>query len=94
MRVHLNLDVRGACVRPKKRSQLTPCNFSLSRSIRTILVTKYHFLVLQRVYNFYFINSYIGFFCLLIKISIENFYLLETENKENFMKKFRRWKIR
>ena len=25
VRAHLNLDVRGACVRPKKRSQLTPC---------------------------------------------------------------------
>ena len=24
VRVHLNLDVRGVCVRPKKRSQLTP----------------------------------------------------------------------
>ena len=24
VRAHLNLDVRGACVRPKKRSQLTP----------------------------------------------------------------------
>ena len=26
---HLNLDVRGACVRPKKRSQLTPCKMAL-----------------------------------------------------------------
>ena len=25
VRAHLNLDVQGACVRPKKRSQLTPC---------------------------------------------------------------------
>ena len=25
VRADLNLDVRGACVRPKKRSQLTPC---------------------------------------------------------------------
>ena len=25
---HLKLDVRGACVRPKKPSQLTPCSFS------------------------------------------------------------------
>ena len=25
VRAHLNLDLRGACVRPKKRSQLTPC---------------------------------------------------------------------
>ena len=24
VRAHLNFDVRGACVRPKKRSQLTP----------------------------------------------------------------------
>ena len=24
VRAHINLDVRGACVRPKKRSQLTP----------------------------------------------------------------------
>ena len=24
---HLNLDVRGACVRPKKRSQLKPCGY-------------------------------------------------------------------
>jgi hypothetical protein len=24
VRAHLNLDVRGACARPKKRSQLTP----------------------------------------------------------------------
>ena len=28
VRAHLNLDVRGACVRPKKRSQLTPCYFT------------------------------------------------------------------
>ena len=26
VRADLNLDVRGACVRPKKRSQLTPCS--------------------------------------------------------------------
>ena len=25
VRAHLNLDMRGACVRPKKRSQVTPC---------------------------------------------------------------------
>ena len=25
VRAHLNLDVRGACVRPKKRSQPMPC---------------------------------------------------------------------
>ena len=25
VRAHLDLDVRGACLRPKKRSQLTPC---------------------------------------------------------------------
>ena len=28
VRAHLNLDVRGACVRPKKRSQLTPCKIA------------------------------------------------------------------
>ena len=28
MRAHLNLDVRGACVRPKKWSQLIPCYFA------------------------------------------------------------------
>ena len=27
VRAHPNLDVRGACVRPKKGSQLTPCYF-------------------------------------------------------------------
>ena len=26
VRAHLNLDVPGACVQPKKRSQLTPCS--------------------------------------------------------------------
>ena len=30
VRAHLNLDVRGACVRPKKWSQLTPCNFVIN----------------------------------------------------------------
>ena len=28
VRANLDLDVRGACVRRKKRSQLTPCSFS------------------------------------------------------------------
>ena len=27
VRAQVHLDVRGACVRPKKRSQLTPCLF-------------------------------------------------------------------
>ena len=27
VRAHINLDVRGACVRPKKRSQPMPCCF-------------------------------------------------------------------
>ena len=31
VRAHLNLDVRGACVRPKKRSQLTPCKYVMGR---------------------------------------------------------------
>ena len=29
VRANLDLDVRGACVRRKKRSQLTPCQFHL-----------------------------------------------------------------
>ena len=31
VRAALNLDMRGACVRPKKRSQLTPCSLSIKR---------------------------------------------------------------
>ena len=32
VRVHLNLDMRGACVRPKKRSQLTPCHYIIGNN--------------------------------------------------------------
>ena len=34
---HLNLDMRGACVRPKKRSQLTPWYFVLKKNTFLLL---------------------------------------------------------